>query len=342
MVFSSFYFILESILVLGLVRCCPGRITKNVIGEWEEDTGFYQALRVTDDSPIFKKQSKYQSIEVHKSEYFGKILVLDGVLQLTEEDADSYNEMMAHMPMMQHKNPKTALVIGGGDGYVLNEILKHPSLEHVDHVDLDGDVVEVCKEYFKWGAAWDDPRVTLHVKDGSSFMKNVSDGFYDVIVQDSSDPWTWDKNGEMVKLPSGVLYTEDHFSQLYRGLSENGILNIQAETFHLPTDLDGIISWRKQALGLGFSRAQYGSIAISTYPTGQIGFLMCEKNSDAASTREEVDERFKLMQKKSLKTTYYQPKLQKSSLDLPLWVEKKVYYEVNYDDDETSPEREEL
>ena len=95
---------------------------KKTIGEWQDDIGFYQAIRVTDESPILVKQSKYQTIEVHESAYYGKVLVLDGVLQLTERDADSYNEMMAQMPMMQHKNPKRALVIGGGDGYVLSEV----------------------------------------------------------------------------------------------------------------------------------------------------------------------------------------------------------------------------
>jgi predicted membrane-bound spermidine synthase len=92
------------------------------IGGWEEDIGFFQSIRVTNDSPLLKQQSKYQAIEVHRSEYYGKILVLDGVLQLTERDADSYNEMMAQIPMMQHKNPKRALVIGGGDGYVVSEV----------------------------------------------------------------------------------------------------------------------------------------------------------------------------------------------------------------------------
>ena len=93
------------------------------IGDWEEETAYYQAIGVTPDSPLFKKQSKYQSIEIHRSaEYYGKILMLDGVLQLTERDADAYNEMMAHMAMMQHKNPKRALIIGGGDGYVLSEV----------------------------------------------------------------------------------------------------------------------------------------------------------------------------------------------------------------------------
>lgn len=150
MAFSSFYYLIESVLVLVLATtCCFGKITKNIIGEWEEDTGFYQALRVTDDSPIFKKQSKYQSIEVHKSEYFGKILVLDGVLQLTEEDADSYNEMMAHMPMMQHKNPKNALVIGGGDGYVLNEVgLSHVHFLSFFYVQFQSRYLQLLNDIF--------------------------------------------------------------------------------------------------------------------------------------------------------------------------------------------------
>lgn len=101
---------------------CNDDISKNKVGDWEEETGFYQAIEVTSDSPVYDKESKFQAIEVYKSKYFGKILMLDGVLQLTERDADSYNEMIAQMAMMSHKNPKRALVIGGGDGYVLSEV----------------------------------------------------------------------------------------------------------------------------------------------------------------------------------------------------------------------------
>lgn len=106
-------------------------VPKNRIGELEPSIGFYQAIEMVEDSLLFAKQSKYQAIEVHQSKFFGKMLVLDGVIQLTERDADSYNEMMAHVPMFQHKNPKRVLVIGGGDGYVLKEVLKHHSVEHV-------------------------------------------------------------------------------------------------------------------------------------------------------------------------------------------------------------------
>ena len=205
------------------------------------------------------------------------------------------------------------------------QILKHSSLEHVDHVDLDGDVVDVCRKHFSWGAAWDDPRVTLHIADGAAFVKTAATGYYDVIVQDSSDPWTWNDAGEVIPLPSGVLYTEEHFQQLHRILGNDGILNLQAESFHIPTDLQGIVDWRQDALKVGFDRAQYGSLIISSYPTGQIGFLCCEKNASAASTIEEVKSRFAIMEANKRGTTYYQPKLQSSAFDLPLWVERTIY-----------------
>jgi spermidine synthase len=94
----------------------------NKIGELETSIGFYQAIELAENSLLFSKQSRYQAIEVHQSKYFGKVLVLDGVIQLTERDADSYNEMMAHIPMFQHPNPKRVLIVGGGDGYVLKEV----------------------------------------------------------------------------------------------------------------------------------------------------------------------------------------------------------------------------
>jgi len=198
----------------------------------------------------------------------------------------------------------------------------------VDHVDLDGDVIEVCREHFAWGEAWKDPRVKLHLKDGAEFLNNAPDNFYDVIIQDSSDPFTWGDNGEKVVLPSNVLYTYEHFENISRVLSHNGVFSFQAETFNIASDLDGIVSWRGQALSVGFETVRYGSITISSYPTGQIGFLLCEKNSKSASSMEEINERFNVMQQVTgSETTYYQPKLQESAFDLPLWVEKRIYDE---------------
>lgn len=121
---STFKF-LRSILLLSSCVELTAAVTSNddnatphshKLGEYDEESGFFQSIATTVDSPIFKSTSKYQDIEIHKSKYYGKILVLDGVLQLTERDADAYNEMMAHVPMFQHQKPKRVLVVGGGDG----------------------------------------------------------------------------------------------------------------------------------------------------------------------------------------------------------------------------------
>ena len=198
------------------------------VSEIEDSIGFYHAISLAEDSLLYAGKSDYQAIEVHQTEHFGKLLVLDGVIQLTERDADSYNEMMAHVPMLQHPNPKRVLVIGGGDGYVLKEVLKHPSVVQVDHVDLDEEVIKICRVHFpQWGDCWEDPRAKLHIEDGAQFVRAVPDGYYDVVVQDSSDPWIVEADGSTSPLPSGVLYDQDHLCQLHRILAPDGILNLQ-------------------------------------------------------------------------------------------------------------------
>ena len=141
-------------------------------------------------------------------------------------------------------------------------------------------------------------------------MKDTEDGFYQVIIQDSSDPFTWGENGEKIELPSSTLYSNDHFNNIQRKLSHDGIFNFQAETFNIESDLEGIVEWREQALSLGFQNARYGSISISTYPTGQIGFMLCEKSPRSASSQDEINQRFSLLMEKGNDTKYYQPKLQ--------------------------------
>jgi hypothetical protein len=92
------------------------------VGERIAETGFYQSMELTTDTPICTKTSKYQTIEVHQAKHYGKVLMLDGVIQLAERDANAYNEMITHCAMMAHDNPQNVLVIGGGDGYVLSEV----------------------------------------------------------------------------------------------------------------------------------------------------------------------------------------------------------------------------
>lgn len=199
-------------------------------------------------------------------------------------------------------------------------------MQHVDHVDLDGDVIDVCREHFHWGKAWDDERVNLHIADGAAFVKNAPEGFYDVIIQDSSDPYTWEEEtGEKIDLPSKTLYSHEHFVNIQKSLGKDGVFSFQAETFNIESDLQGIVEWRKRALEVGFTDAKYGSITISSYPTGQIGFLLCRKSTSTAPSMSAIKKRFQHMEKEGDRMSYYQPKLQESVFSLPLWVERRIY-----------------
>ena len=132
-------------------------------------------------------RSLYQDILVFESESHGNVLVLDGVIQVTERDEFSYQEMIAHIPLFAHPNPKKVLVIGGGDGGVLREISRHACVEEIVICEIDKDVIEVSKKYLpSLAKGYDDPRVTVHVMDGAKFMEENRDSF-DVIITDSSD-----------------------------------------------------------------------------------------------------------------------------------------------------------
>ena len=117
----------------------------------------------------------------------------------------------------------------------------------------------------------------LHIAHGAAFVQDAPDDYYDIIIQDSLDPWVVNADLEKVLLPLSALYEEYHFRNLHRLLKPDGVLNLQAETLTLPLDLQGIIQWHLQALATGFVSAKYGSLYCSSYPTGQIGFCVVPK-----------------------------------------------------------------
>ncbi|KAL7427240.1 hypothetical protein ACHAXH_002052 [Discostella pseudostelligera] len=351
--------------------------TVAVVEEWkrieeeEFEIGYVQSLRVNTPA-VATVKSTYQTIEIYNSSHFGKVFVLDNCLQLTERDAPHYNEMLAHVPVMEYlvqhgdgaSDALRVLVLGGGDGYVVSELLKHPQIQHIDHVELDEEVINVSKQYLPWSDAWKDGRVNLVIGDGAAFVKEqVEKGqSYHVIVQDASDPFWLENDGSVTIAPSSVLYEPAHFERLYKLLHQGegggadggggggGVLMIQAETYNIPSNLESIRKWRAQLQDLGFEKVRYGSISISTYPMGQIGFFSAHA-FDGASNGEQVcrsnaacDEETTAndnvqdgMDTKSWstvlaqfnkmrgKTLYYHPRIHRSSFDLPLWVEEEIY-----------------
>ncbi|MBA0806353.1 hypothetical protein Gohar_005807, partial [Gossypium harknessii] len=124
-----------------------------------------------------------------QSSTYGKVLVLDGIVQLTEKDECAYQEMIAHLPLCSIPSPKTVLVVGGGDGGVLREISRHSSVEHIDICEIDKMVIDVSKKFFpELAVGFEDPRVDLHVGDAIEFLRHAPKGKYDAIIVDSSDP----------------------------------------------------------------------------------------------------------------------------------------------------------
>ncbi|KAJ4872452.1 spermidine synthase 1 [Raphanus sativus] len=138
---------------------------------------------------LFQGKSDYQDVIVFQSATYGKVLVLDGVIQLTERDECAYQEMITHLPLSSIPNPKKVLVIGGGDGGVLREVARHASVEQIDMCEIDKMVVDVSKQFFPDVAiGFEDPRVNLVIGDGVAYLKNAAEGSYDAVIVDSSDP----------------------------------------------------------------------------------------------------------------------------------------------------------
>ncbi|KAF8637718.1 hypothetical protein AX17_002621 [Amanita inopinata Kibby_2008] len=225
-----------------------------------------QAMTLRVDKILHVEKSLYQDVLVFESETFGNVLVLDGVIQCTERDEFSYQEMIAHLPLASHPNPKKVLVIGGGDGGVVREVLKHDTVEQVVLCDIDEAVIRVSKQYLPhMSSLLSSPRVTVYVGDGFKFLaENTSS--YDVIITDSSDPVG----------PAEFLFQKPYFQLLHDALMPGGHISTQAECLwlHLP-----LIKELRNMTNQLFAVSEYAFTTIPTYPSGQIGFIVCSKEA---------------------------------------------------------------
>ncbi|CCF57916.1 hypothetical protein KAFR_0D02680 [Kazachstania africana CBS 2517] len=267
-----------------------------------------QAMTLKVEKVLHHEKSKYQDVLVFKSTDYGNVLVLDNAIQVTERDEFSYQEMITHLAMNSHPNPKKVLVIGGGDGGVLREVVKHESVEEAVLCDIDEAVIRLSKKYLpELSKSYDHPKVKTHIGDGFQFLRDYQNTF-DVIITDSSDP----------EGPAESLFQKPYFQLLNDALTENGVITTQAESFwvHLP-----IIKNLKKACSDVFPVAEYAWTSIPTYPTGMIGFMVCSKDKSAnvkKPLREISDEEEKE------KYRYYSKKVHEAAFVLPTWVAKEL------------------
>lgn len=225
--------------------------------------GQCMSLEVTEI--LYHEKSAFQDIMILQTKNHGRALILDGVIQLTEADEFSYQEMMAMLPVNSHPNPENVLIVGGGDGGIARELDKHPSVKRVVMCEIDEKVIEVSKTYLpKLAKGFESAKLELHIGDGFEFMKNHKNEF-DVIITDSSDPVG----------PAMSLFEKEYFELMRYSLREGGVICSQGECMWLHLELiKDIQTFCRQI----FPVVSYAYMPVPTYPSGQIGCILCSTN----------------------------------------------------------------
>mmetsp|Transcript_13680 Transcript_13680/g.23461 ORF Transcript_13680/g.23461 Transcript_13680/m.23461 type:complete len:282 (+) Transcript_13680:73-918(+) len=261
-----------------------------------------QAFSLQVDQVIESTKSDFQEVEVFSSKSWGKVLALDGAIQVTEKDEFSYQEMIAHIPLCSHPNPEKVLVIGGGDGGVVREILRHPTVLEVHLCEIDKVVVEMARKHFpRLSSGLDDSRARVFIDDGLKFVANASNT-YDVIIVDSSDPVG----------PAAGLFQEPFYRSLKAALRPGGIACTQAENFWLHAHITSeVIRINRQI----FPSVEYAWVNTPTYPCGQIGFLLLSLAGSTAVPLRKVEGDL----------SYYDADIHRASFALPRFARKALF-----------------
>jgi spermidine synthase len=202
---------------------------------------------------LYKGKSRFQEIMVFENPNFGRMLILDNVVQITDRDEFFYHEMLSHVLLHAHPNPRKVVVIGGGDGGTVREVCKHPGVEQVYFIEIDPEVIRVSEEFFpKVASANKDPRVEIKCMDGAEFIKSCK-GDIDVVLVDSTDPIGFAR----------TLYTDNFFKTIHEAMREDGMFGIQSESLLLHAD---IIAEVQQSIRKVFPISDLITFQTATYP----------------------------------------------------------------------------
>lgn len=263
----------------------------------------------------YQQKTTHQDLMIFHNAHFGKVMVLDGVIQTTEKDEFIYHEMLAHVPLIAHGNPKKVLIIGGGDGGVLREVLKHPSITQVTQVEIDDHVIELSKKYLPQHSkgAFEDPRLNLVIDDGVSFLNRCQEQF-DVIISDSTDPIG----------PGEALFTDKFYQACERRLTETGILVTQnGVAFYQLKEIENTAKQFSQI----FKDWHFYSTAVPTYIGGLMMLGFATNHPELRKqTLTTLCQRFDTL---NIETNYYNPEIHQASFALPQYVLKAINKQTN-------------
>lgn len=251
---------------------------------------------------LHTEKSKFQDIAVVDSYQYGKMLLLDSIVQTTEKDEFVYHEMISHIALNAHPNPERVLVVGGGDGGAIREIIRHKSVKEAVLVEIDERVVELSKQYLpSIACALNDPRVTVLIQDGIEYVKNAKNEF-DLIIVDSTDPIG----------PAVGLFAQEFYRNLYNALKEDGMFVAQTESPWVNSDL---IASLHAGLRNVFPIVRLCLASIPTYQSGLFSFTVCSKVYDPTQPQPGKPE---------FATKYYSQALHKACFVLPPFIEQII------------------
>ena len=259
--------------------------------------------RFTVDEILYRKKTEHQELVIFRNSFHGRVMVLDGVVQTTEGDEFVYHEMLAHVPILAHGGAKRVLIVGGGDGGMLREVLRHASVEQVTQVEIDAEVIEISKRYLPNHSrgAFDDTRARIVIDDGLRYVRESSETF-DVIISDSTDPIG----------PGEALYTKDFYTGCRRCLRPGGVLVTQnGNLFTQP----GEISATSRRLRPLFADTSFYTASIPTYIGGLMAFAWATDDGSLRSVPLDVLRgRFS---DSAIDTRYYTPEVHQAAFALP-------------------------
>lgn len=271
-------------------------------------TGYGQSFEVTEQ--LFTLDTGFQKLAIFTNPLLGRVMTLDGVVQTTEKDEFVYHEMLTHVPLLAHPLPKRVLIIGGGDGGILREVMKHPCVEQVTMVEIDAAVIEMAKRYFPAhsAGAFDDARLQLVIGDGVAFVNETKEQF-DVVISDSTDPYG----------PAEALFSADFYTAIRRCLAEQGVFVAQnGVPFY---QLDELLDTAKRFKPL-FADSHFFTAAVPTYIGGVMTLAWGATDKGLRHTPiEQLQER---CAERRLSTRYYTPEMHVASFALPKYVEQAI------------------
>jgi spermidine synthase len=255
---------------------------------------------------LFSGQSDFQRIDIYESAEFGRILILDGFIILTEKDEFVYHDMLTHVPMAVNPDIRRVLIIGAGDGGIVRELARYETIEHMDMAEIDKMVVDACKAHLPLTTSkLDDPRLKIYYEDGLKFVRQKTNE-YDLIIVDSTDPTG----------PGEGLFTKEFYGNCYKALTKNGIMVNQMGGTVYQNDILGMQrSFKRIDSSFPIARA-YGA-HVSTYPGGFWLFGYGAKTLHPVKNLQSAK-----WQALGLKTKYYNTKLHAGAFAMPNYVLK--------------------